>query len=112
MGRKAVGCVQEADAKENKERKAHLRRVARRVSRLTASAASTTTTTNAGPSTAHQGPWTLPCAPNASFFAAPEEVGGKSAGYGYGYAASLPGVREREAAGRRKGGLYVRDRMR
>ncbi|KAJ9117664.1 hypothetical protein QFC24_006378 [Naganishia onofrii] len=113
MGPKAVGCVQEAGAKENKERKAHLRRVARRVSRFTASAASTTTTTtNAGPSTAYQGPWTRPCASNTSFFAAPEEVGGKSAGYGYGYAASLPGVREREAAGRRKGGLYVRDRMR
>lgn len=101
---------------ETKVDKAHLRRIARRAHRMG----------HLPPPSSHRhahipagiskgkptsGPWVNPFVPAAWFWSAPEEVGGKSGGYAYGFAGSAPGAREWEER-RRKGGVYVRDRMR
>lgn len=107
---------------ETKVDKAHLRRLARRAVRMghlptspnhphahlpTTSAAANSNSKMKSTS----GPWVNPYIPPARFWSAPEELGGKSGGYAYGFAGSAVRVREREE-GRRRGGVYVRDRMR
>ncbi|GHJ85916.1 hypothetical protein NliqN6_2318 [Naganishia liquefaciens] len=98
--------------------KAHLRRIARRAHRLglIPPPHPTHPHTHIQPSTRHSGkrsPWTNPYLGTHRFWAPAEEVGGKSGGYALGFAGSAIGVREMEGEGRRKrGGVYVRDRMR
>jgi hypothetical protein len=105
---------------DTKVDKAHLRRLARRAHRMghlpSPSDYShvhlpTAYGTSGSKAKSISGPWVNPLIPPARFWSAPEEVEGKSGGYAYGFAGSLPGTREREE-GRRRGGVYVRDRMR
>lgn len=98
------------------DEKAHLRRIARRSHRLGIVPAPAHGHLHITPTTklpTKRSPWVHPFLGAQRFWAPQEELGGKSGGYAVGFAGSLPGVREREAEGRRKrGGVYVRDRMR
>lgn len=99
--------------------KAHLRRIARRAHRLGLIPPPShgghlhiTPTTIRLP-TGTRSPWVNPFLGTHRFWAPAEELGGKSGGYAVGFAGSGVGVREVEGQGRRRrGGAYVRDRMR